>query len=213
MQGNFKKWNRISGRLSYVPSQPAAIPISCSMLSLDKRLPLDKWNTSGLQGFFLAIKCSRVDSSRNLYQRIRHSMTPGNTGSVPVHIGTRILVERDEDLNRGTIPMPTFARRPSTTSSLFLVDIPHNFTDGQQRQQISELQFEQFPTPSTLPCHKIRFKNQVTTCSDFPSEAVLWIKEVEIVDSLEESKIFAINCWHEFSKLRDAGREDCFCFE
>ena len=30
-----------SGRLSYVPSQPAAIPSSCSMLSRDKRLPLD----------------------------------------------------------------------------------------------------------------------------------------------------------------------------
>ena len=28
----------------------------------------------------------------------------------------------------------------------------------------------------------------MTTCSDFPSEAVLWIKEVEMVDSLEELK-------------------------
>ena len=38
-----------SGRLSYVPSQPAAIPSSRSMLSRDKRLPLDTQNTSGLQ--------------------------------------------------------------------------------------------------------------------------------------------------------------------
>ena len=30
-----------SGRLSYVPSQPAGIPSSRSMLSGDKRLPLD----------------------------------------------------------------------------------------------------------------------------------------------------------------------------
>ena len=28
----------------------------------------------------------------------------------------------------------------------------------------------------------------MTTCSDFPSEAMLWIKEVEMVDSLEELK-------------------------
>ena len=35
---------------------------------------------------------------------------------------------------------------------------------------------------------KIRFKNQVTTCSDFPLEAMLWIKEVEMVGSLEELK-------------------------
>ena len=38
-----------SGRLSYVPSQPAMIPSSRSMLSRDKRLPLDTWNTFGLQ--------------------------------------------------------------------------------------------------------------------------------------------------------------------
>ena len=35
---------------------------------------------------------------------------------------------------------------------------------------------------------KILFKNQVTTCSDFPSDAMLWIKEVEMVDSLDELK-------------------------
>ena len=38
-----------SGRLSYSSSQPAMIPSSRSMLSRDKRLPLDTWNTSGLQ--------------------------------------------------------------------------------------------------------------------------------------------------------------------
>ena len=38
-----------SGRLSYVSSQPAVIPSSRSMLSHDKRLPLDTWNTSGPQ--------------------------------------------------------------------------------------------------------------------------------------------------------------------
>ena len=38
-----------SGRLSYVSSQPAMIPSSPSMLSRDKRLPLDTWNTSGLE--------------------------------------------------------------------------------------------------------------------------------------------------------------------
>ena len=59
---------------------------------------------------------------------------------------------------------------------------------GQQRQQTSELQFDKFFTHSTLSCWKIRFKNQVTTCSDFPSGAMLWIKEVEMVKSLDEFK-------------------------
>ena len=38
-----------SGRLSCVPSQPATLPSYRSMLSRDKRVPLDTWNTSGLQ--------------------------------------------------------------------------------------------------------------------------------------------------------------------
>ena len=38
-----------SGRVSYVSSQPTVIPSSRSMLSRAKRLPLDTWNTSGLQ--------------------------------------------------------------------------------------------------------------------------------------------------------------------
>ena len=71
-------------------------------------------------------------------------------------------------------------------SSLLLVEIPQNSMVGQQRQQISELQFDKVTTTFTFLCWKIRFKNQVTTCSDFPSEAVLWIKEVEMVDSLGE---------------------------
>ena len=47
---------------------------------------------------------------------------------------------------------------------------------------------------------KIRFRNQATACSDFPSEAMLWIKEVEMVSSMEKfqlrARIFRIlNCW------------------
>ena len=93
---------------------------------------------------FWVINCSTVDSSRNHYQGIYHHRTPGVTGSIPVHIGTGTPVARDEERNRGTIPMPTFARRPSTISSFFPVDIPQNSMVGQQRQQISELQFDKF---------------------------------------------------------------------
>ena len=38
-------------RLSYVPSQLAIIPSSRSMLSRDKRLPLDTWNAFGVTIF------------------------------------------------------------------------------------------------------------------------------------------------------------------
>ena len=45
-----------------------------------------------------------------------------------------------------------------------------------------------FPTPSTFSYWKIRFKTQVSACSGFPSEAMLWIKEVEMVDSVDDPK-------------------------
>ena len=73
-------------------------------------------------------------------------------------------------------------------SSLLPVGFPQNSTVGLQRQQISEVHFDKFPNPQCFLFWKIRFKNQVTTCSDFPSEAMLWIKEVEMVDSLQELK-------------------------
>ena len=47
---------------------------------------------------------------------------------------------------------------------------------------------QKFPYPQSLLVWKFRFKTQVTTCSDFPSDAMLWIKEVEMVDSLDELK-------------------------
>ena len=58
----------------------------------------------------------------------------------------------------------------------------------QQRLKISELQFNKFQTLSSFSCWKIRFKTEVNSRSDFPSDAVLWIKEVEMVVSLDELK-------------------------
>ena len=44
------------------------------------------------------------------------------------------------------------------------------------------------PTPATFACWKIRFKTEVRTCSQFLTEATLWIKEVELVDSVDDLK-------------------------
>ena len=109
-------------------------------------------------------------------------------GSVPQATGTGTLFPRDDKQKRDTIPMPTFAGRPSTSSSFLLVEFPQNSMVGQQRQQISELQFDKFPCPQSFLFWKIRFRTQVTTCSDFHPEAMLWINEVEMVDSLDEFK-------------------------
>ena len=96
--------------------------------------------------------------------------------------------QKKDRLNQGTIPMPTLATKPLTPSSAIPVELQQNYMVGEQRQQISELQFDKFPNPQAFLVWKIRFKNQVTTCYDFPSEGMLWIKEMEMVDSLDESK-------------------------
>ena len=63
-----------------------------------------------------------------------------------------------------------------------------NYGADQQRLQISDPHFDKFATPATFACWKIRFKTEVCTCSQFPTEAVLWIKEVEMVESVDDLK-------------------------
>ena len=60
-----------SGRLSHVSSQPAMIPSCRSMLSRDKRVPLDTWNTSGLQENVFVNQVATFDSPRDHHQGIQ----------------------------------------------------------------------------------------------------------------------------------------------
>ena len=79
---------------------------------------------------------------------------------------------------------------PSAKSSVIPSegDHPKKYGADQQRLQISDLHFDKFSTPATFACWKIRFKTEVCTCSQFPTEAMLWIKEVELVDSVDDLK-------------------------
>ena len=65
-------------------------------------------------------------------------------------------------------------------------DSSKNYGADQQRLQISDLHFDEFPTPATFACWKIRFKTEICTCSQFPTEVTHWIKEVEMVDSVDD---------------------------
>ena len=64
----------------------------------------------------------------------------------------------------------------------------NNYGADQQRLQISDHHFDKFTTSATSACWKIRFKTEVCTCSQCPAEAVLWIKEVERVESVDDLK-------------------------
>ena len=60
--------------------------------------------------------------------------------------------------SRDTVPMPTFAGMPSTMSSTIPAgEFPQNCMVGQQRLQISELQFDKFHDLQSFLVWKIRF--------------------------------------------------------
>ena len=58
----------------------------------------------------------------------------------------------------------------------------------QQRLQISDPHFDKYTMPATFACWKIRFKTELCIRSQFLTEATLWIKEVELVDSVDDLK-------------------------
>ena len=64
----------------------------------------------------------------------------------------------------------------------------NDYGANQQRLQISDLPFDKFPTPTTFACWKVRFKTEACTCSQFPTEAMLRVKEVEMVESVNDLK-------------------------
>ena len=65
-------------------------------------------------------------------------------------------------------------------------DSSKKYGEDKQKLQISDLHFDKIPTPATFACWNIRFKTEVCTCSQFPTEAMHWIKEVELVDSVDD---------------------------
>ena len=101
----------------------------------------------------------------------------------PLHMSTAEKSERPEQ-NQD----PRCQSGPSAKDSVIFSegDSSKNYGADQQRLQISDLHFDMFLTPATFACWKIRFKTEVCTCSHFPTEAMQWIKEVELVDSVDE---------------------------
>ena len=157
------------------------IPSSRPMLSRDKRLPLDTRNTSGLQEMFLAINFLRLIHPEIIIKKFTLAHHKGNEDQFHKLQGRGHLSQEMTNKVKAQFQCRHCARRPSTMSSFLPEELPQNSMVGPQRQQISELQFEKFPAPRSFLVWKIRCKNQATACSDIPSEAMLWIKEVEMV--------------------------------
>ena len=112
--------------------------------------------------------------------------SPGNARSLtgtlcePVSLNIGRSVANGEESERRTqhfaIPTPRFARKFSTWN-------PQKCMVAQPRNQVSEMHFNKCPDPSTLQCWKTRW---VCACSNSPTEALLWMKDVEMVASVDD---------------------------
>ena len=131
--------------------------------------PPDIWNTHGISGNVLV---NPPASSSSPY--------PG--GFNPwISTSPHVTSERQ---NPDTALDPRCQSGPSAGNSLDPKEgrFSKDYGADQQRLQIPDLHFDKFPTPTTFACWKIRFKFEVCTCSQSPTEAMLWIKEVELVE-------------------------------
>ena len=145
--------------------------------------PPNIWDTSGISGNVFANP--QASSSAPYSQELNSSKwNPWReTTEEPIH---KSIAEKSGR------PKPDSDLRcqsgPSAKNSVLFSggDFSKNYGADQQRLQISDLHFDKFPTPATFLCWKIRFKTEVCTCSQFPTEAMQWIKEVELADSVDE---------------------------
>ena len=65
---------------------------------------------------------------------------------------------------------------------------PQNFTVELPKNNTSELQFQKFSTPSTFSDRRTTFQTEVCSGSNHPSEAMRWIEEVEMANTVGDLK-------------------------
>ena len=184
---DFKDAESVRSGPSHVPSQPALFPPfrdpggmlsrSVGMLSCNDDPP-SIWDTHGISG--------------NVF------VNPPASSSSPYPQGCNPWIS---NVSEYTSPHVTSERQtPDTTLDPRCQSGPlarnsfdpseggfsKNYGADQQRLQISDLHFDKFPTSTTYACWKMRFKTEVCTCSQFPTEAMHRIKEVEMVDSVDD---------------------------
>ena len=145
-----------------------------------KDKPPDIWDTHGVSG---NVFVNPLASSSSPYPQ---GLNPW-ISNVSEHTSPHVLSERQTP---DTALDPRCQSGPSARNSFDPCEgrFSKDYVADQQRLQISELHFDKFPTPTTFACWKIRFKIEVCTCSQFPTEAMLWIKEVEMVESVDDLK-------------------------
>ena len=172
---------------SHVTRQPVSSPphpVPGGMLSRSIGMPSRKDGPPSIcdtHGFSGNVFAGPVVSSTAPYPQ---ELNPWSSAiSEPIHSSTE---EKNE--NQTPVQDQRCQSGPSAKNSVIPCegDSSKNYGADQQRLQISDLHFDKFPTPATFACWKIRFKTEVCTCSQLPTEAMHWIEEVEMGGSVDD---------------------------
>ena len=184
---DFKGAESIRSGQSHVTSQPVFFPPfrdPGGMLSRSLRMPSRNerppsiWDTHGISGNVFA---NPAASSSAPYPQESNPWI----SNVSEHTSPHVMSESQSPVQDQRCQSGPSARNSSVPSK---GRFSKNHGADQQRLQISDLHFDKFPTPATIACWKISIKTEVCTCSQFPTEAMLWIKEVEMVESVDDLK-------------------------
>ena len=172
--------SHVTSRLVSFPPHPIPEGMLSRSIGMPSRRegPPSIWDTHGISGNVFANPAASFSAP------YPQELNPWSSGiSEPIHSST---AEKNE--KQTPVQDQRCQSGPSAKSSVIPSegDSSKNYGADQQRLQISDLHFDKLPTPATFACWKIRFKTEVCTCSQFPTEAMQWIKEVELVDSVDE---------------------------
>ena len=180
---DFQDVESVRSGQSHVASQPVFFPPHPDpggMLSRSFGMPSRKigppsiWDTHGISGNVFA---NPTASSSAPYPQ---ELNPWSS-NVSEHTSPHVMGENQTPAQNQRCQSGPSARNSFDPSE---GDSSNNYGADQQRLQILDLHFDKFTTSATFACWKIRFKTEVCTCSQFPTEAMHWIKEVEMVESV-----------------------------
>ena len=175
------------------------------MLSCDSCLQPDTRNSCGISGNVFEDPPAPNEPPAVFFG---NSRSLASAPCEPVSLNTGRLADRANELDRKTQKIATlttrFARKfptwnpPSHAEGAYL----QNCMVDQPRNQVSQMHSDKFPNPSTCQCWETSFKTEVCSCSNFPTDVMLWIKEVA-VDDLETSRSIGVQRIQTF-ELQDA---------
>ena len=108
--------------------------------------------------------------------------------NVSEHTHSSHVVKSENHTTGSGSEMPVWTVSPKIQSSQWVRIIEELWCRPTTTADLRSSFFTKFPSPATFAWWKIWFKLEVCTCSPFPTEAVHWIKEVELVDSVDDLK-------------------------